>query len=62
MPRWTGCSRSRTRQSANSPTARLAVQKDIVNREEHHRVKSIREELVAMLAKAGIEYDPRYLD
>jgi hypothetical protein len=28
----------------------------------HHRVKSFREELVEMLDKAGIEYDPKYLD
>ena len=34
----------------------------IANQEEHHRVKSFREELVEMLNRAGIEYDPKYLD
>ena len=45
-----------------SPTARDAVKHYIANQEEHHRVKSCREELVEMLDKAGIEYDPKYLD
>ena len=45
-----------------SATARDAVQQYIANQEEHHRTKSFREELVAMLGKAGIEYDPKYLD
>lgn len=45
-----------------SATAREAVQRYIANQEEHHRVKSFREELVEMLEKAGIEYDPTYLD
>jgi REP element-mobilizing transposase RayT len=34
----------------------------IANQEEHHRVKSFREELIEMLSKAGVEYDPKYLD
>jgi hypothetical protein len=34
----------------------------IANQEEHHRKKTFREELVKMLDKAGVEYDPRYLD
>ena len=34
----------------------------IDSQEEHHRVKSFREELIEMLDKAGIEYDPKYLD
>jgi len=34
----------------------------IANQEEHHRVKSFREELVEMLSKAGVEYDPKYLE
>jgi len=45
-----------------SATARVAVKKYIANQEEHHRVKSYREELTEMLGKAGVEYDVRYLD
>ena len=45
-----------------SATAREPVRSYIANQEEHHRVKSFREELVEMLDKAGIEYDPKYLD
>jgi hypothetical protein len=30
--------------------------------EEHHRVKSFREELIELLARAGVEYDAKYLD
>jgi REP element-mobilizing transposase RayT len=45
-----------------SATAREAVLRYIANQEEHHRVKSYREELVELLKRAGIEYDPRYLD
>ena len=45
-----------------SATSREAVRSYITNQEEHHRVKSFREELVEMLNKAGIEYVPKYLD
>ncbi len=45
-----------------SATAREAVRHYIANQDEHHRVKSFREELVEMLNKAGIDYDPKYLD
>ncbi|RYD18981.1 MAG: IS200/IS605 family transposase [Verrucomicrobiaceae bacterium] len=45
-----------------SATSRSAVREYITNQEEHHRTKSFREELVAMLDKAGIPYDPQYLD
>jgi REP element-mobilizing transposase RayT len=45
-----------------SPTARPAVRQYIAHQEEHHRVKPFREELIEMLEKAGIEYDPKYLD
>jgi REP-associated tyrosine transposase len=45
-----------------SATAREAVRHYIARQEEHHRTKSFREELVEMLKKAGIEYDPKYLD
>jgi putative transposase len=45
-----------------SATARDAVIKYIANQSEHHRHKSFREELVELLARAGVEYDPQYLD
>jgi REP-associated tyrosine transposase len=45
-----------------SPTARPTVRNYIANQEEHHRAKSFRQELVELLAKAAIEYDPKYLD
>ena len=45
-----------------SATVRDAVRKYISNQEEHHRLKSFREEFVELLEKAGVEYDPRYLD
>jgi putative transposase len=38
------------------------VKKYIANQEEHHRVKSFREELVEMLEKARVAYVPKYLD
>jgi len=45
-----------------SATSRKAVRHYIGAQEEHHRVKSFREELIEMLDKAGIEYDSNYLD
>ncbi|HTI73190.1 MAG TPA: IS200/IS605 family transposase [Candidatus Limnocylindria bacterium] len=45
-----------------SATARDSVKRYIAKQEKHHRVKTFREELIAMLAKAGVEYDPDYLD
>ena len=45
-----------------SATSREAVKHYIANQEEHHRLKSFHEELVEMLNKAGVEYDPQYLD
>ena len=45
-----------------SATARPAVKQYIANQEEHHRARSSREELLDMLAKAEIEYDPKYFD
>ena len=45
-----------------SATALPAVRKYIANQEEHHRRKSFREELVDFLEKAGVKYDPKYLD
>jgi putative transposase len=45
-----------------SATARAGVRNCIAGQEKHHRARSFREELVAMLAAAGVEYDPKYLD
>ncbi len=45
-----------------SATARNAVRNYIANQDEHHRTKSFREELLEILKKAGVEYDPKYLD
>ncbi len=45
-----------------SATARESVRSYIAHQEEHHRLKSFREELVEMLEKAGIDFDPAYLD
>jgi len=44
-----------------SPTNRSAVQKYIANQEEHHRKLTFRDELVSLLEKAKIEYDPKWL-
>ncbi len=45
-----------------SATSREAVRSYIANQEEHHRVKSFREEWIEMLERAEIEYDERFLD
>jgi putative transposase len=45
-----------------SPPARPAIRAYIANQAEHHRRRSYRDELVAMLRRAGVDYDPRYLD
>jgi REP element-mobilizing transposase RayT len=45
-----------------SASAREAVRAYIAGQEEHHRVKSFREELVDFLQKSGVAYDERYLD
>jgi REP-associated tyrosine transposase len=45
-----------------SATARPGVKNYIAQQEKHHRAKSYREELIEMLARAEVEYDPRYLD
>jgi len=44
-----------------SPSATEAVKKYIANQEEHHAKYSFVDELKEMLAKAGIEYDEKYL-
>jgi hypothetical protein len=38
------------------------VRSYIAHQEEHHRKKSFREEFLEMLEKAGIQYDPKYVD
>jgi putative transposase len=45
-----------------SPLARPEVQSYIARQEVHHRNRTFREELMEMLEKARVEYDPRYLD
>jgi putative transposase len=45
-----------------SATSRESVKSYIAHQEQHHRQKSFREELIELLHKAGIEYDPKYLD
>ena len=45
-----------------SAPARPAVRRYIANQEEHHREKSHREELIELLEKAGIEFDPKFLE
>ena len=45
-----------------SASAREAVRTYIARQEEHHRVKTFREELIEFLEKSGVPYDPRYLD
>lgn len=45
-----------------SATARDAVRNYIAHQKTHHHARSLREELVDMLGKAGMQYDPRYLD
>jgi putative transposase len=45
-----------------SADVRPRVKNYIANQREHHRVKTFREELIEMLEKAGLEYDPKYLE
>jgi REP element-mobilizing transposase RayT len=45
-----------------SATAREGVKRYIANQAAHHRKQDFREELIGLLVKAGIDYDPQYLD
>ncbi|MCE9531030.1 MAG: IS200/IS605 family transposase [Planctomycetes bacterium] len=45
-----------------SAPARSGVQRYIANQEEHHRAITSRDELLDLLAKAEIEYDPQYFE
>ncbi len=44
-----------------SQSQRAAVVRYIDNQEEHHRKRSFEEELVALLRKCGMSYDPKYV-
>jgi REP element-mobilizing transposase RayT len=44
-----------------SPDACESVARYIANQAEHHRKRTFREELVDVLQRAGIQYDPEYL-
>ena len=44
-----------------SESNRNSVIRYIANQEEHHRKTTFEEELIALLEKHGIEYDPRYV-
>ena len=45
-----------------SATARESVRRYIVTQEAHHQTTTFREEVIDMLEKAGVAYDPKYLD
>jgi hypothetical protein len=45
-----------------SPSTRKSVRSYVANQARHHRQKSYREELIELLKKAEIKYDPQYLD
>jgi len=45
-----------------SASMRSTIQKYIAGQEEHHRMKSFREELIGFLKKSGVPYDERFLD
>ncbi|MBI2481207.1 MAG: IS200/IS605 family transposase [Planctomycetia bacterium] len=45
-----------------SATARDQVKHYIANQRERHRHIGFRDEFIAMLERAGVDYDPKYLD
>jgi REP element-mobilizing transposase RayT len=45
-----------------SPTARASVKAYVRDQPEHHRRRDLLEELKWLLEKAGIAYDPQYLE
>ena len=45
-----------------SPTARDDVKRYIANQPEHHQSRSFKEEFIEFLERAGVEYDPKYLE
>jgi putative transposase len=44
-----------------SQSQRETVARYIANQEEHHRVRTFKEEFTALLEKSRIDYDPRYV-
>jgi len=44
-----------------SKSEEMQVVRHVLNQEDHHRRRTFKEELVALLDKHGIEYDKRYL-
>jgi len=44
-----------------SESQRTAVADYIANQAEHHRTRSFEQEFAALLAKSGLEYDPRFV-
>ncbi len=44
-----------------NPTEIYIVAEYIVNQEEHHRIKSYKEEYMAFLKKYDVPYDERYV-
>ena len=44
-----------------SPSREAAVKSYILNQEAHHRRANFEEEIVELLEKHGVEYDPKYL-
>ena len=45
-----------------SPSGRSTVHDYIARQEEHHRKQTFQEELVELLKKSGVEFDPKYLN
>jgi len=45
-----------------SATARNGVKAYIANQRAHHQIRGYREELIELLERAGVDYDPKYLD
>ena len=43
-------------------TSRDKVREYIANQEEHHRTKSFREELEEFLKRAGVKFEPKWLE
>ena len=54
--------RPRPQMPALKAAAKPAVRRYIANQEEHHRVRSFREELLEMLNKAGVDFDSKHLN
>ncbi len=45
-----------------SATSREAVREYIANQAVHHRITPFREEMIVMLNKCTVDFDPKYLD